>query len=244
MTFIQSGQVAASAGVASGDTPQTRRVRFGLLALGCVLGLYALWQLTAELIHPAVPYFFSATEQDASRAPAAALAAEIAVFRSDFWFDDALLKWIGAASAEIGAGRSSALDDVRVAAARAARLAPHDARAWLLLALADAHDGLDSRQQTEALRMSYYTGANDLALIPERMKLAVRSPAMTDTDFQNLVAGEVLSIVRRPALQSVIVSSYRQASPDGKRFLKSYIGPLDAALLAQMQATDSDPLRY
>jgi len=246
MPLIHWDQASAGrrAGSFVGDTPWSIRVRFSLFAMSLVLGFYALWQLAAEFIHPVTPYFVSEPAPDqADRAPAAALAAQVAMFRGDFWFDDALLTWLGA-SGSTGSALLPALDDARLAATRSARLAPHDARAWLLLALIDARAALDPRQQAEALKMSYYTGPNDLALIPSRMKMAVQSPAIADPDFQSLVLGEVLSVVRQPALQSAIVSSYRQASPDGKRFLESAVGRLDPALVSKMQAPESDPLRF
>ena len=92
--------------------------------------------------------------------------------------------------------------------------------------------------------MSYYTGPDDAALIPPRLKLAVQSAAMTDPDFQQLVSGEVLAAVRRPALHEAILSAYRQASPDGKRFLLAAVAALDSELAGQMRATDGVPPRH
>jgi hypothetical protein len=247
MPLIQSKQVSAGrhAGNFPGDTAGSMRVRAGLLTLGAVLGLYALWQLAAVFMHPTAPYLISApTPDDASKAPAAAAAAQIARIRGDFWFDAALLAWSGAGG---GSGAPSpALDDAHAAAVRAARLAPHDARAWLLLALLDAQIEQEPQRQIEALKMSYYTGPNDLALIPQRLTLAVRSAAIADPDFQTLVGAEVLSAVRQPALQPALLASYRQASPDGKRFLESSVGALDPGLLARMRAGggDGDTLRH
>jgi hypothetical protein len=246
MPLIQSKQVSAGrhASIFPGDTPRTMCVRVGLLALSCVFGIYALWQLTADFIHPAAPYFLAEPiPADAGKTPAAAIAAEVAQIRGDFWFDDALLSWSGAAGGN-GVQPSPALDDAYAAAVRSVRLAPHDARAWFLLALIDSQLGQETPRQIEALKMSYYTGLNDFALIPSRMKLAVRSAAIADPDFQSLVSGEVLSAVRQPTLQSALVAAYRQASPDGKRFLESSVGALDAALLAKIQAGDSDPIPY
>jgi hypothetical protein len=246
MPLIQSRQVSAGrhATIFPGDTPQTMRVRLGLLALGGILGIYALWQLTAAFMHPQAPYFLSApAADDAGKAPAAAIAAQVAQIRGDFWFDDALLTRPGTSGVN-DTQPSPALDEAHAAALQSARLAPHDARAWLLLALLDSELRLQSHQQIEALKMAYYTAPNDLSLIPTRMKLAVRSSAIADADFQTLVASDVLSAARQPALQSALVSSYLQASPDGKRFLEASVGALDQGLLAKMQAGASDPLRH
>jgi hypothetical protein len=239
MPFIQSKQISTlSRADLSASSAQSRRVRIGIIALSCVLGIIALWQLTAVLMHPVVPYFVSsATTEPTGDAPAAARAAEIAQIRGDFWFDDALLAWINASRGN-GAERAAGLDDAHAAAVRAAALAPHDARAWLLLALVDTQLGASSAQQAEALKMSYYTGPDDAALIPSRLALAVRSAAIADPDFQQLVSGEVLAAVRQPALHAAILSAYRQASPDGKRFLLSAVAALDSGLAGQMRATD------
>ena len=222
------------ASLSADNTAQSLRVRIGIIVLSCVLGIFALWQLTAALTHPAAPYFVSDAAEPTGEAPAAARAAEIAAVRGDFWFDDALLVWIKASRGD-GAELAATLDDAHAAAVRAAAIAPHDARAWLLLALIDAQRGRDLAQQAEALKMSYYTGPSDAALIPPRLKLAVRSAAITDPDFAQLVSGEVLAAVRQPALHPAILSAYRQASPDGKRFLLSAVAALDPELAGQMR---------
>jgi hypothetical protein len=237
MPLIQSKQVSADmrAGFSADNTAQSLRVRIGIVGLSCVLGIFALWQLTAALVHPAAPYFISAgAAEPAGDAPAAARAAEIAAVRGDFWFDDALLNWIKASRGD-GAELAATLDDAHAAAVRAAAIAPHDARAWLLLALVGAQRGGDLARQAEALKMSYYTGPDDAALIPPRLKLALQSPAIADPDFQQLVSGEVLAAVRQPALHPAILSAYRQASPDGKRFLLSAVAALEPGLAGQMR---------
>jgi hypothetical protein len=171
------------------------------------------------------------------------MAAQLAQIRGDFWFDAAMLTWAGAAGVN-ALQLSSALDDARAMAAHSARLEPHDARAWFLLALLDSRLGREPQRQIEALKMSYYTGPNDLALIPSRLQLAVRSPAIVDPDFQTLVAAEVLSAMRRPSLYPALVASYRGASVEGRRFLESSIGGFDPGLLANIRTRQDDPLRY
>jgi hypothetical protein len=91
----------------------------------------------------------------------------------------------------------------------------------------------------EALKMSYYTGPNELELIPWRVDLAVRSAAIEDPDFQSLVAAELRSAMREPQLQAAILSSYRQASPGGKHFLEATVGASDAGMLAKMRASEN-----
>ncbi len=245
MPFIQSKQVStlSRAGLTADNAAHSRRVRIGIIAMSCVLAVYALWQLTAVLLHPAAPYFVSAATEPTGEASAAARAAEIAQIRGDFWFDDASLARMKASRGN-GALPAAALDDAYAAAVRAAALAPYDSRVWLLLALIDAQRGAGSARQAEALKMSYYTGPDDAALIPPRLKLAVQSAAMTDPDFQQLVSGEVLAAVRQPALHGAILSAYRQASPDGKRFLLAAVAVLDSELAGQMRATDGVPPRH
>lgn len=254
MPLIQMKQVSPGRHTAifPADSGWASLFRLSLAILGGVLGLYSLWQLTVAFVGPVTPYFLSAPAPAAAAGQSvsdkermATTAARIGWLDGGLWFDDALLSAQAArrAGSNSAQGRS-ALEDARTALIRSARLAPHDARTWLLLAMVDADLAQHPRGQVEALKMSYYTGPNDTALIPWRLPLAVRSSAIGNPDFQSLVSGEVRSALREPALQATVLSSYRQATADGKHFLETSVGALDADLLAKMQAGDKDPLHY
>ena len=60
-----------------------------------------------------------------------------------------------------------------------------------------------------ALRMSYYTGANEVELIPLRLHLAVNSQALAEKDFQELVRHDIRTIVtRKPELKPAILTLF------------------------------------
>ena len=140
--------------------------------------------------------------------------------------------------ADKGASSLAALDSTRSVAVRAAALAPHDARAWLLIAEVDSQ-GLE-HNAAGPLKMSYYTGPNELPLIPLRIDIATRTDAITDSELQILVGGEIRTIItRRPDLKPLIIAAYRSALPEGRRFIESQVGELDPGLLASIRATDA-----
>jgi hypothetical protein len=251
MPLIQMNQVSPGrhAAIFPADARWATWFRLSLLILGGVLGLYSLWQLTVAFVRPVTPYFLSVPAQavvqgqsDPDKERTAATAARIGWLDGGGWFDDALLSVQASRRAGNTAQGRSALADARGALIRSARLAPHDARTWLLLAMVDADLAQHPRAQVEALKMSYYTGPNDTALIPWRLALAVRSSAIGNPDFQSLVSGEIRAALHKPALQGAILSSYQRATADGKRFLETSVGALDASLLAKMQAGDKVPL--
>src|ERR1700722_3741173 len=79
----------------------------------------------------------------------AAEAARRGVIRGDLWAEDAILLAAGLQNDVAGGGitpASDTLEAARAAAERAARLAPHDSRIWLLIAAIDSRlDWLDRR---------------------------------------------------------------------------------------------------
>jgi hypothetical protein len=88
--------------------------------------------------------------------------------------------------------------------------------------------------------MSYYTGPNEPALTPLRIQIATRSTAITDADLQILVAQEIRTIILRHQDQKpIILTAYRNASPEGKQFIEATVGDLDKSLLATIRATDN-----
>ena len=128
---------------------------------------------------------------------------------------------------------SDALERARDVAVRALTLAPHDARAWL--ALASTNFELNGDKKGTALLMSYFTGANETELIPMRLLLAVRSDAIAEKDFQQLVSHDIRAIItHKPELKSAILAAYRDALPVGKQFLEGVVKELDPALLTKL----------
>src|SRR5581483_1763365 len=163
-------------------------------ALAALLGLLALWILVSESTRPQLGYFPS----DLSEANAmydvrtsAATAAEIGMIRGDLWTAAAVTatapSLFGAADPSNVQADQSELENMNAIAARAARLSPHDARIWLVLADLYFSADKNSSKGTEALKLSYYTGPNEISAMPLRVLIAVRSNAISDDEVQSLV---------------------------------------------------------
>src|SRR5262245_9195240 len=125
--------------------------------------------------------------------------------------------------------------DARNATERALLFAPHNARIWLALANLDSKfDGLNEKASA-ALRMYFYTRPSEGALLPARLQLALSLPAISDKDFQQLVAHDLRTIVtRRPELKPAISNAYQNASPEGQQFIRDALKDLDPNFLSTL----------
>jgi hypothetical protein len=222
---------------------------FRLLVWGFagLLVLQAVWLVPVELFRPKMPYF-PTDQTTAQRAKInrgmAGIAARVGRLRGDLWTDAAM-----SSSAEVigsllhfnGAPTEKDYADTEQAALRAARLSPHDARAWLILAAAALRPGRTKDDVAEPLKMSYYTGADDPALMPLRLRVATRSEAMNDDELQLLVAQDIRAVVLRHAeLKTDIINAYRDASPVGQQFIETSLAKLDPALLDTVRRARRD----
>jgi hypothetical protein len=211
----------------------TSTIRAFALVLAAIVGCYALWLLTPELVRPQLPYF-PASKQEGGTVVAgargrAAFAARLGILRSDLWTDYAFTLAFDPTS-----GASAAINEpnnaARAAIERAIALGPHDARPWLLLAAIDARLDWLNRNLVGPLRMAYYTGPNDVSLMPMRLALATQSDAIDDPDLQLLAANDLRTIVlSRPDLRPAVAAAYANASPSGKHFIKETITKLNPA---------------
>jgi len=204
-----------------------------------VLALQAFWILAAELSRPPYISFPSDAESTADLAAnrnAAHLAAKFGIVRGDLWAQDALTySDVFRREEQSNAVDATTVQEARNIAERALAFAPHDARIWLVLAsVVSRFDWLNGKASA-ALRMSYYTGPNEVALIPFRLMLSLTSPAISDKDFQQLVAHDLRTIVnRRPELKSAVANAYRSASPEGQQFIRDTLKGLDPNLLSNL----------
>jgi hypothetical protein len=211
------------------------------LVVAFVLGCQAIWILAAEFIRPKhfrFPVDAQTAEVAANNRNTAGLAASFGIMRGDLWADYAFtyldLFWSDRQTSS-KEQNSRTIERARDTAVRALTLAPHDARVWATLASINWRFNWLNRKAT-ALQMSYFTGANETELIPLRLLMAVQSEAIADKDFQQLVRHDVGTIVsRKPELKSAILTAYRDALPDGKKFIEETLQELDPALLAQVQ---------
>jgi hypothetical protein len=223
--------------------PRRHWVRGALLLFAFVLACQAIWILAAEIYRPA-PSAFPANGQAAAvqavNRNTATLAASIGVVRGDLWAECALtyldLFWNDSPTSD-SSQVSETIKQARDVTERALTLSPHNAQTWLVQAsIYSRFDWLNQRT-AGALQMSYYTGANEFELIPLRLSLAVRSDAIADKDFQQLVSHDIRIIVsRKPELKPVILLAYRDALPGGQQFIEKTLEEMDPTLLATLRS--------
>jgi hypothetical protein len=216
-----------------------KQLRAALLAFAVLLALQSIWIILPELIRPspiAFPRDARSLPIGSSERTRAARAAKLAVIRGDLWAEAAIaqppdLIW-DVASRKVAQPTDQAHTALTVAE-KAAALSPHDSRIWLYLASLDC---LLHREVSGSLKMSYYTGPNEIVLMPLRLLVATCSDAINDTDLQTLVAGDIrLIITREQNLKPVLLAAYKNGSPSGRRFIDSAVGELDPALMATIR---------
>jgi hypothetical protein len=218
--------------------------RVSLVGFAMILMVAALWLLTTGLMGPISSYLNNgkpAAEATLIRSQRAHTAASIGFIRGNLWADYALI--LASELPPAGANRTGsapAIERARRAAERAVRLAPINAEVWLTLAETDLRSGW-GKMSLEALKMSYYTGPNELNLIPDRLRLATQT-AVSDPELQILVDHEIRTIVlSKPDLKPAIIAAYRAASSEGKRLIEDDLKDTDPGFLATIHPSDQRP---
>lgn len=207
-----------------------------LTAALCAQGI---WLLGAEIVRPALPYFPLAAQDardPAGAETAAAAAAWIGWPRGALWVDYAMTANAGAV-ADIASGvKPPPGPSTQDVSEEAARLSPSDARAWLLLAVAD-DPSLPGSGSLRALKMSYYTSPYNEQLFPLRIGLLAKAAAPADDELRSSVDYELEHILRRRTdLKSQIAAAFATASPAGHQVLEDSLAKIDKAFLSQLRA--------
>ena len=171
----------------------------------------------------------------------AAAAAEVGLIRGDLWtvagVTAATPLVFGATDGGPGQSSQADLENARVIADRAARLSPHDPRVWLVLAGLDFRVDRNDPKGIEALKLSYYTGPNEVSLMPLRLLLAVRSSAISDDEVQSLVPLDIQRMIaQRPDLRPAIALAYNNAVPKGREIIEAALKQTDPGFLKTMAA--------
>ena len=132
-------------------------------------------------------------------------------------------------------GDLSANQAAQAAAKKALEIGPHDARMWLTLALLRAHGNLGDAMIVEPLKMSYFTGPNQIGLLPARLDLVSRINSVNNSDLQELAAGDVRAILTRFAdLRPLLVTAYAQGSTAGRKLLDESVKLVDPTFAATL----------
>jgi hypothetical protein len=209
-----------------------------------ILGLQSIWLLLAQFTRPGIDHLPTTVESAAVAAKHrndATWAAMIGVVRGDLWSESAYtyadLLWADPSS---NAALAVTLDQAHARLEKSIDYAPHQADVWVLLA------GLAARYQwpdfnvTEALKMSYYTGPNDGALMPLRLRLAAQSETLDDTELREFVRRD-LRLLLASQRKSVVSETYDAASPAGKHFIQGAVSEIDPPSLGLLRAGAQKP---
>jgi hypothetical protein len=89
----------------------------------------------------------------------------------------------------------------------------------------------------EALKMSYYTGANEYALIPLRMLVSARLDSGTDSELDRLFQDQIEMVLSaRPALRPALASAYAAATPQAQRLIDDTVARTDASFTTSLHS--------
>ena len=213
--------------------------RLATLTLALLLGLQCIWLLLAELSRPnlnGLPADAQVAAAALKQRSDATWAAWIGGIRGDLWaktaFTYANLLWIGPGS---DPDPTKSLEQAHAALDHALEDAPAQAGAWLLLAGLASRYGWPKLNATEALKMSYYTGPSDEALMPLRLRVAAASELTSDTEMQDFVRRDVRLLFARHR-EPAVAEAYQGATPAGKRLIEGAVGEVDPARLQSLRA--------
>ena len=206
--------------------------RAGVSLFGLLLGAASLWILLAEFSSPGIRGLPTSSGEAAVAAHhrgEALWAARAAVVRGDLWaeaaFTYANLEWLDSAQ-PLG----EALDQARASATRAVSLKPGKSGVWLMLADLSSRYRWQTPSPTECLKMSYYTGPHEEALIPLRLMIAARLDPSADPVLADLFRRELETVMMdRTALRPAIVAAYQQATSQAQHLIEDVATHTDPA---------------
>jgi hypothetical protein len=222
---------------AMSESPTINGFRVTAFAFACILVGLATWILAAEILCPTGIEFTTDAQSAVSiyaRRDAAVLAARVGLVRGDLWseaaFDYGDMLWNqdkNASNAEV-----VPFERIRALTEQAIAFAPHDSRLWLLLAANYFRFDWLNERAAASLKMSYYTGSNMMAVVPERLLLAIQSLALQDDDFQELVRHDIhVAVVRKSEMMPALIAAYNNAPSLGRQFIEKTLAELDPGML-------------
>jgi hypothetical protein len=216
------------------------------LLFAILLGAQCLWLVLAELARPSIDQFptdITSAAAAAKQRDAALRAASIGAIRSDLWADAAFtyadLLW-GEKNETIASPNPASLS-ARATLNRALDNGPHQSGAWLLVAGLNLRFHHPDFNTLELLKMSYYTGPSDHALMPLRLRIAVQLDGSKDVEIREFVSRD-LRLLLAQNQKSAIAEAYNVASPSGKKFVESIIKDIDPSALDFLQRAQRRPL--
>jgi hypothetical protein len=219
------------------NPPLSSTFRVGILLFAAILGVQCVWLLLAELSRPGFDHLPTDPQSAATASQGrndATWAAWIGALRGDLWAESAYtyadLLWVNSSN---DSELTKPLDQARRRLDRAARYAPHQAGAWLLLAGLATRYRWSKPNPAEALRMSYYTGPSELALVPLRSLVATEQTTLDD-ELQQLVRRDLRLLIAQGD-KPAIIQDYQSATPSGKQFIEQVLGEIDPPFGASLR---------
>lgn len=213
------------------------RLRLFLFALAGMTALLSSWQMLVASARPHLPAhgdLLTAIERLHAERDAIRRAAYIGIVRGDLWTAFAVAEarpLLRELTVPMGNEAAARMDLIRSSAERAVLLAPHDAHAWLVLAVAEAHLSRRVEQMTAYLKMSFYTGPSSRDLMPLRLALSTRIESAPDEEMQSLIRHELRAMLRQKSdMRPMIAAAYRNGSTQGRRFLDMTMGEISPDL--------------
>lgn len=213
------------------------KFRFLALLIAVFVGGISFANLAAEFRRPTpLPLPSEGSKSPASaQVSSAALVAIIAPFRSDLAADHALGLASQVLKSEIK-GQAEKESTVQDAVRSVLKIAPHDSRMWLALALVQARNNPVDPLIAESLKMSYLTSPNQAELIPIRLDAVTTNNALSDSDLGELARSDVRAILTRLSEQrQTLVNDYARASEIGKKFLQESVAALDPGFVDKLR---------
>ncbi|MBR0830974.1 hypothetical protein JQ596_36255 [Bradyrhizobium manausense] len=210
--------------------------RVALMVLGIALTMQAIWMILPEWYLGRQSSLSTGVSTAATWPNGISTPVSVAAARDDLWTREGSRSHWDSTAGE----QKTALPLASNAFARALRSSPLRGDIWLMLAAASKHNS-DQSSTAAMLKMSYYTAANDLDLLPLRLSVALATDAVVrELEFRDLIKRDVsLVITHRPAAKPALVAAYRSASADGKIYLEGLISELDPTYLDNMRPRNS-----
>src|SRR5262249_29213925 len=87
----------------------------------------------------------------------------------------------------------------------------------------------------EALTMSYYTGPNELGIMPFRLRLMTNLDTFDDVEMQQFASWDLRSLIARKQA-AAIAEVYMGASPAGRRFIEQKVADIDPSLVEALRS--------
>jgi hypothetical protein len=213
--------------------------RFAAIVFATLLSIQCIWLIIPELVRPRldqIPTSALDAAEAAGRRDAALYAAKGGMIRGDLWADAAFtyagLLWTKGGSDLVDKTHA---DRARDYLNRALSAAPHQSGAWLLLAGLEQRFPSAAMTVSDALKLSYYTGASEASLLPLRLRIAVGTNRFDDVELAQFVSRDLRWLVNLKQ-NAVLIAAYNEASPTGKIFIEKTIRDIDPSVFNVIRA--------